>query len=170
MKIVTGIFTPDAVVTAVHRLAANGFSHDNLSLLTSASAMPAYLEGEPEKAALTGAAVGAVAGGSMGALGTWVAATIPGFEAALLATGVMSTAVGSVIGGYLGSLYTVRADDQTKIDTHEELEAGKILLLVNIDETEGETAVEETAVALLEQSHGEHVESHTIPSEQIESD
>lgn len=162
MKIVTGLFTADDVITAVHRLTENNFSYNDLSLMSSAAEMPDYLEGEPEAAATSGAAVGAVAGGSIGALGTWVASAIPGFES-MFVSGLITTAVGGVIGGYLGSLYTVRATSQTKLDIHEELEAGNMLMVVK---TDGHNT--QTAVTLMTESNGQHIEMHTIPDEEFE--
>lgn len=156
MKIVIGLFRPNDVIAAVRRLRENSFSYDDLSTMSSAAEIPDYLESDAEEAAAGGAATGAVAGGAVGALGTAAVSTIPGFESMFIA-GLMTTALGSVIGGYLGSLYGVRAESQTEIDIHEALESGKILLVVKTDN--GNT---ETAVSLLEQSNGEHVEVHTV--------
>jgi outer membrane lipoprotein SlyB len=114
------------------------------------------LESEPEEAAVSGAAVGATAGGSIGALGAWVSSSIPGFESMFVA-GALTTTIGAVVGGYLGSLYNVRADSKTEIDIDEELAAGKVLLIVKTDEGEMETAV-----SILSQNNGQHVETHTI--------
>lgn len=165
MKIVTGLFAQNDIMTAVHRLKENGFNDENISLMSAASQMPDYLEGEPEEAAATGAAAGAVTGSGLGALGTWVASTIPGFDA-ILATGLMTMAVGGVVGGYLGSLYSVRAESDTKINIHEELEAGKVLLLVKVDRNVQDR--EKMAVNLMEESNGNHVESHDIPAVKVE--
>jgi outer membrane lipoprotein SlyB len=131
-------------------------------MMSSASDMPAYLEGDQEEAAGHGAAIRAVAGGSIGALGKVAASTIPGFES-MFVSGLMATAVGSIMGGFLGSLYSVRAESQTEIDIHEALESGQILVVVQADENRAETAV-----LLLEQNNGQNVEIHTIPPEQIE--
>ena len=161
MKVVTGLFTPDDAVIALRRLRENGFDHENLSIISSSSPMPDYVEGEPEEAAASGAAVGAVAGGAIGALGPLAVSTIPGFGS-MFAAGLMTTAMGGVIGGYLGSLYSVRAESQTEIDIHEELEAGKFMLLAKIDEAEAETAV-----SLMQKNNGQHVEIHTIPTHHV---
>ena len=80
--------------------------------------------------------------------------TIPGFESMMIA-GLMTTAVGGAIGAYLGSLYTVRADEKTALTIDQELADGKLLLLVRADEVNMETAVSLMA-------NGEHVEVHTI--------
>ena len=164
MKIVTGIFAPEDAIEAMHRLTENGFSYDDLSMMSSdTEEVPAYLENEPEKSAASGAAVGAAAGGSLGVLGAWVASVAPGLELVLV-NGLLATAAGSVVGGYLGSLYSVHAKSPTRYEIHEELEAGNYLLLVKVDE-----ASEETAVSVMEQGNGQYVETHTIPADEAET-
>jgi hypothetical protein len=159
MKVVTGLFTPENVGPALRRLRENGFSAEDLSVLSSSSEMPDYLDGEPEEAAAAGATVGAVAGGSIGALGPLIASSIPGFES-MFSAGLLTTTLGGVVGGFLGSLYNVRAKEQPGLDIHEELEAGKFLLLAKTDGVEAETAV-----SLMEENNGQHVEIHTISDE-----
>lgn len=159
MNIVTGLFQPDKLAPAIRQLTQNGFQLDHLSIVTSAAHVPAFMEGEPETSAVSGAAVGGAVGGAAGALGSWAVASIPGMES-LLAAGMLTTAAGGVIGGYLGSLYGVRAESQTELDVHEAVADGEILLIVQTDET----AVD-TAVTLMESSHGRHVEAHTVASE-----
>ena len=159
MKIVTGIFAPEDAIEAMHRLTENGFSYDDLSMMSSdTEEVPAYLENEPEKSATSGAA----AGGSLGVLGAWVASVAPGVELVLV-NGLLATAAGSVVGGYLGSLYSVHAKSPTRYEIHEELEAGNYLLLVKVDE-----ASEETAVSVMEQGNGQYIETHTIPAGEVE--
>ena len=99
MKIVTGIFTPEDAVATIDYLTANGFSQEEVLLISSNSEMPAYLEGEAEESAVAGAVVGGVAGGALAGLGSWVSSTIPGFEYMMM-TGVMTTAIGVVAGAY----------------------------------------------------------------------
>ena len=76
----------------------------------------------------------------------------------------MATAVGGVVGGYLGSLYSVRAETRTKIDLHEALEAGDILIVVNIN-TDDQA---KTAESIMEHYNGQHVEVHHVSAEEIE--
>jgi outer membrane lipoprotein SlyB len=154
MKIITGLFSPKDINSTIDYLTDNGFTLEDISLVASTSDVPAYLEGDAEESAATGAVAGAVTGGALAALGTWVSSTIPGFESAMIA-GLMTTAVGSVIGAYLGSLYTVRANEQTALTIDEELADGKLLLIVRANEINMETAVSLMA-------KGEHVEVHTI--------
>jgi outer membrane lipoprotein SlyB len=154
MKIVTGLFSPKDINSTIAYLTDNGFTLEDISLITSASNIPEYLEGEPEESAAAGAAVGAVSGGALAALVTWVSSTIPGFESAM-AAGLMTTAVGGVLGAYLGSIYTVRAAEQTSLNINEALADGKFLLIVKADEVNVETAVSLMA-------NGEHIEVHTI--------
>lgn len=163
MKIVTALFHPDHTIAAVRGLIENGFIYDDLSMMSSISDMPTYLEGEPEETAVTGAAVGAATGGAAGALGSVAASTIPGFET-MFVSGLMATAVGTIIGGYLGSLYLVRADTQTEIDVHEALASGQILVVVRCENED----LAETAVTVLENNDGEDIETHTIPKEEVE--
>lgn len=162
MKIVTGIFNPDDVVGTVNSLTQNGFGYEDLSVLSSASEMPSYLEGAAEKSAASGAVAGAVVGSTLGALGTAAASTVPGFEGVFV-TGLMTTTLGGVVGGYLGSLYSVRAEEEMEeeieFDVQDALKSGQILLVVKIEE-EGEA---ETAVTLLEQNNGRQIEIHDIP-------
>ncbi|MCB8984912.1 MAG: hypothetical protein H6659_13865 [Ardenticatenaceae bacterium] len=165
MKIVIGIFEPNELNTAVKSLTENGFDIKDISLMASADDMPEFeLEGKPEKSAVQGAEIGAIAGGSLGAIGSWAISAIPGFGA-LFAAGLMSTAIGSVVGGYLGSLYSVRAESQTKYDVEEALEEAleedEILLAVR---TPDENA--ETAVSFLKANRGQHVEVHTLSDEE----
>ncbi len=160
LNVVTGLFTPKDAGQVLRQLKINDFSHEDLAIMSSPGEVPAYLEGEPEEAAASGAAVGAAAGSALGALGPLAARAIPGFET-MLTAGLMTTTLGGVIGGYLGSLYSVRAESQPGIDIHEELEAGKFLLLVRTHES-GE---EETAVSLMRANNGDHVEIHTIPTD-----
>lgn len=160
MKIVTGLFNPSDAMTAVGALTDNGFSHEDISMMSSVSEVPEFLEGEPEESAATGAAVGAVTGGAIGALSAFAVSAIPGFESYFV-SGVMATTAGTVLGGYLGSLYTMRADEQTKIDIHEELDKGKILVIVQATE-----ATAEKGHSLMEESNGAHVETHDVPKDE----
>lgn len=159
MKIVTAIFAPEDIENAIDHLINNNVPRENLSLVSSAGAMPAYLEGKPEKSAASGALLGAVSGGTVGALGSVAVANIAGFES-LLVSGLMATAVSSIIGGYLGSLYSVRADTQTQIDVHEELEAGNLLLLIEVPEAQADAVKE-----ILAKTEGEHAQIHTVPEQ-----
>lgn len=154
MKIVTGLFSRNNVNDTIGYLTDNGFTLEDISLIASPSNIPDYLEGDAEESAAAGATVGAVAGGALAALGTWASSTIPGFESAMVA-GFLTTAVGGAIGAYLGSIYTVRATEQTALTIDKELADGKLLLIVRADE-----ANVETAVSLM--AKGEHVEVHTI--------
>lgn len=157
MWIVTGLFEPEEVFAAARRAMEElDMTSQDLSLVSSVSDIPTALEGEPKEAAASGATVGAAAGSSIGALGTLAASTIPGFEA-MFVSGLMATAAGGVIGGYLGSLYGVRAESQTKIDIKEELAAGRLLLIVRTDESDTEEVK-----SILEASQGDHVEIHNV--------
>lgn len=163
MKIVIGLFTPEDVTTAVRRLTDHGFNYDDISLMSSRSEMPAYLEGDPEESAASGAAVGAAAGGAVGALSTWAVSAVPGFET-MFVSGLMATAVGSVIGGYLGSMYAARGETQTKLDIDEALADGNILLVVRVEKANAATAVTQ-----MKQSQGEHIETHSIPDTEMDN-
>lgn len=154
MKIITGIFSRKEINTTINYLTDKGFTLEDLSLIASSTNIPEYLEGDAEESAAAGATVGAVTGGALAALGTWVSSTIPGFES-MMTAGFMTTAVGGAIGAYLGSLYTVRATGQTAMTIEEALADGKLLLIVRADEVNVETAVSLMA-------DGEHVEVHTI--------
>ncbi len=133
MKLVTGIFTPDNMADAIQRLVREGFSYDDFSLITSANEMPEFLEGDSEKSAVSGAALGAITGGAFGALGTFVASTLPGFGS-FAVSGLMATTLSGVVGAYTGSLYSVRAANQVPLDVHEALAAGDVLLAVRTDQ------------------------------------
>lgn len=161
MKIVIGLFTPDEAVVAIRALREKGFSYDDLSMMSSAAQVPDYLEGDPEEGAVAGAALGAVTGGTVGALGAAVTATIPGFGS-MIVSGLMATAVGGVVGGYLGSMYGARSESQTKLNVHEALESGDVLIIVKAEEEQRR----KTAVAIMENNHGEHIEMHTIPDQE----
>ena len=164
MKIITGLFQPEDANFVVHRLINHGFERDDLSMMSTIADLPQYLEEvESEDAAVTGAAAGAVTGSSVGALGSWAVSTIPGLESVFVAGFLMATAIGGIVGGYLGSLYSVRADDQSKINMHDELAAGKILVVVKIS---GKVEVE-TAVTIMKESNGEHVNAHVIPDKEV---
>ncbi len=154
MKIVTGLFSRKEVNSTIDYLTDNGFAVEDLSLIASSANIPEYLEGSAEESAAVGATVGAVTGGALVALGTWVSSTIPGLES-LMTTGFLTTAVGGAIGAYLGSIYTVRAVGQTSMTIEEELANGKFLLIVRADEVNVETAVSLMA-------NGENVKVHTI--------
>ncbi|MCL4262952.1 MAG: hypothetical protein KJ069_07040 [Anaerolineae bacterium] len=172
MNVVTGLFTAEETAAVVNYLTENGFPPDRLSVISSPMELPAYLEGEPEQAAAAGAVLGAVAGGTIGALTTLAASAAPGFRALpiivgaepLLVFGLMTTAVGSAVGGYLGSLYSVRADSEPQIDVVKLLESGHIILVVT---TEGEGKAE-TAVSLMQQLGGQQIEIHPLPTENDE--
>lgn len=159
MRIVAGIYKPEEVTAAIKHLTNSGIPREELSIISSAAEIPIYLEGEAEKSAVSGALLGAVSGGTLGALGSVAVANIPGFET-LLVSGVMATALSGVVGAYLGSLYSVRADTQEQIDVHEELAAGRVLLLIKTDAEQADAAKE-----LLEETHGEHLEIYTVPAE-----
>jgi hypothetical protein len=161
MKIVTGLFTPEDGIVAIRKLIKQGFNREELSMMSSATQMPEYLEGEAEKSAASGAVIGAASGGVIGALGSVITSTFPGFEN-MIVSGLMATSVGTVVGGYLGSLYSVRAESQEEIDIHEALESGDILVVVRTDESKSESAK-----SILTANNGQHVESHTIPAEKV---
>lgn len=165
MKIVTSLLNQEDVTTAVRRLTQNQFSYDDLSIVSSSADIPAYLEGDPEESAATGAILGAVTGGAAGAVSTVIAASvIPGYSM-LYASGLLTTALGSVVGGYLGSLYNVRDDSEVEMTAGDAVAAGQILLVVQCtDEAEAETAV-----ALLEETNAEHIDTQTIPDEEVEN-
>ncbi len=156
MKVTTGLFSPKNAIKAIRTLIEQGYERDDLSMISSTSEIPEFLEGEQEEAAATGAVVGAVTGGATGALGAAAVSTIPGLEN-LLISGLMSTTLGSAVGAYLGSLYTVRAESQTELNIHNELGEGKILIVVKL---KGEA--DETAVHVMQEAGGEHVETHQI--------
>ncbi|MFN2117849.1 MAG: hypothetical protein ACK2U0_11150 [Candidatus Promineifilaceae bacterium] len=156
MNIVIGLFEPKDMIEAISSLTEIGFIYDDFSVLSSAVDIPEFLESEPEEAAVSGAVVGAAAGGILSALGAWISPTIPGFET-MFAAGLMTTAAGSVIGGFLGSLYNMRAEDQTELDIHQELEAGKTLLLVRVTDLDSEKVA-----SLMKEAGGSDVEIHTI--------
>lgn len=159
MRIITGLFEPNDAFTAVDELLKGGFSVNDLSLVSSAAEMPAFLEGDPEASAAGGVVAGAVVGGAAGALGAWIAPNIPGFET-MLAAGLLTTASGSVIGGYLGSLFSVRADGQTKLNVHEALAEGKVLLVVKVD-PENPTNPQPVMI----ENNAEDMEVHDMPAE-----
>jgi uncharacterized membrane protein len=154
MKIVIGLFEPEDMIEAISNLTENGIIYDDISVISSATDMPQFLESESEEAAVSGAAVGAATGGVLGALGAWISPSIPGFES-MFAAGLLTTTAGSVIGGYLGSLYSIRADDQTELDVHQELESGSTLLLIRADVLEAEKVA-----SIMEDSGGRDVEIH----------
>lgn len=163
MKIVIALFDPADGSGALGRLTDNGFSREDLSLISSAADLSFDLEddieGEPEETAITGAVIGGTAGGAVGALGAWAASSIPGLEAFSVA-GLVATGAGAAIGTYLGGLYATRAETQTKLDIHQELDKGKVLLVIRTDQ-EGA----EKAASLLEQSGGHDVEIHDLNSQ-----
>jgi outer membrane lipoprotein SlyB len=161
MKIVIGLFNPGDMIEAISSLREYGVTYDDMSVISSASDMPEFLESDSEKAAVSGAAAGAAAGGVLGALGAWISPNIPGFES-MFAAGLLTTTAGSVIGGYLGSLYSMRADDQTELDIDQELEAGHVLLLVRVNDSRVNDSIDEKTASLLKDSGGRDVEIHEI--------
>lgn len=164
MKIITGLFQPEDAIFTVRRLINHGFGREDLSMVSTIADLPQYLEEvESEDAAVTGATAGAVTGSSVGALSSWAVSTIPGLESVFVTGFLMATAIGGIVGGYLGSLYSVRADENSKINMHDELAAGKVLVVVKIS---GKSDAE-TAVTIMEESSGEHVHAHVIPEEAI---
>lgn len=156
MQIVTGLFEPSEIREAIDSLVGAGQAYEDLSLMSSAADTPDFLAGHPEQAAASGAAAGAVLGGFAGALGAWVASAIPGFQAVSLA-GLMATSTGAAIGTYLGSIYSMRADGQTRLDLKNALQAGQVLLVVRAEPAEAEQIA-----AVLEQHNGRHVEAHQL--------
>ncbi|MCL4262034.1 MAG: hypothetical protein KJ069_02415 [Anaerolineae bacterium] len=173
MNVVTGIFTAEEAAAVVNYFTKSGFLPESVAVISSPMEMPAYLDGEPEQAATTGAVTGGVAGGTLGALTILVASTIPAFRAmpviagseSLVIFGLMTTAVGSVVGGYLGSMYSVRASSEPQINMVELLDTGHVVLVVT---TEG-GAKAETAVALMHQLGGRQIEIHPLPTENNEA-
>lgn len=164
MKIITGLFQPEDAIFTVRRLINHGFEREDLSMISAIADLPEYVEEvESEGAAVTGATAGAVTGSSVGALGSWAISTIPGLESVFVTGFLMATAIGGIVGGFLGSLYSVRADEQSKINMHDELAAGKVLIVVKIS---GKVDAK-TAVTIMEESSGEHVNAHVIPDEEV---
>ena len=158
MKVVTALMLPEEARQAARGLAARGFTREELFFTNDVSRVPEYLSGEPEEAAVGGAALGAIIGTVIGFLGSWLIFTLLDVESSFI-IGIILAAVGFVVGGYLGSLYLVRAESQTRMDIHEELDEGKWLLMVKANRKNPETAV-----TLLQQNNGEHIETHDVPS------
>lgn len=169
MSVVTGLFAAEEIAAVESYFTKNGFPPESLSVISSPMEMPAYLEGNPKQAALTGAALGALAGGAMGIITTLVVSALPAFQVIpvmmgvepVFVLGLMFTAVGCIVGGYLGSLYSVRADSNLNIDVVRFLESGHHILVAT---TEGERKVE-TAVSLMQQLGGQQIEIHPLSSE-----
>lgn len=167
MKAIVGVFESKKVSDVVHRLMEQGFDQNNLSTISNQSNVPDYVEGEPEEAAADGAAIGAVVGGSVGLLSSAAIATIPGFETSIV-TGFMGTAGGAALGTYLGSIYSVRANQE--VEGAEE--AGKSIddlldednTLLVVTTTSDEMA--EKAKETLTQAGGSHIGVHALPEEE----
>lgn len=162
MEIVIGTFTQEEANETIGYLTDNGFTYEDLSLISSAADIPEYLEGEAEASAVSGAVVGGVAGSALAVLGAWVSPVIPGFESTMVA-GLLTTTLGGVVGAYLGSLYNLRAETKTGMEIDEALEAGKVLLVVRVDGMGAEAAT-------TFMTKGENVETHVIPVEDFDKE
>lgn len=167
MKAIVGLFESEKVSDVVHRLMEQGFDQNSLSAVSNQTNIPDYIEGEPEEAAADGAAIGAVIGGSVGLLSSAAIATIPGFETSIV-TGFMGTAGGAALGTYLGSIYSVRANQE--VEAEEEggksmidlLDEGNTLLVVTTTSDKMADQAEKT----LNEAGGSHIGVHTLPKEE----
>src|SRR5438105_2007730 len=92
----------------------------------------------------TGAAVGAVLGGALGAITSLL---IPGFGPVLLSGILLMAAGGGIAGGFAGLMSTMELSDEEKRYYHAELERGRCLVFVKAGDRYSE------ALAILE-SHG----------------
>ncbi len=164
MKIVTGLYNPDDVISAVRWLTNNDINYDDISVLSSASDTPFFLEGEPEESAVTGAVIGALIGGLIGAVAIWLT-FIAINEPLNLLIGLVGTTAGVMLGTYLGSIYRTRATTRPRLHVHDALADGKILLMVK---AEGETL--NTAVATMKANRAIEVEVHDVSYEQAAED
>lgn len=164
MKIVTGLYDPDDVISAVRWLTNNDINYTDISVLSSASDTPFFLEGEPEESAVTGAIIGAIVGALIGALAIWLT-FIAIQEPMNLLIGSMGAIAGGVLGAYLGSIYRTRATTRPRLHVHDALADGKILLVVKADDNKLDTAV-----STMKANRAIEVEVHDIPSEQVAED
>lgn len=156
MNMVIGLFTLENLGPAVQQLTESGISRSDLSTVATVANVPEQLLGEPEKAAVHGAEVGAATGGVLGAIGSVALSAIPGLEGSV-ASGLISTLAGGVLGGYLGSLYSTKAETREATAVDEALANGEVLLIARTT-AEGS----ESAAVLMAQAGGHDIETHPI--------
>ena len=156
MNMVIGLFTLENLGPAVQQLTESGIDRSDLSTVATVANIPDQLLGEPEKAAVHGAEIGAATGGVLGAIGSVALSGIPGLEGSV-ASGLMATVAGGVLGGYLGSLYNTKAETQEATAIDEALANGEVLLIV---QTTAEGT--ESVAALMAQAGGHDIETHAI--------
>jgi hypothetical protein len=102
----------------------------------------------------TGAAVGAVLGGALGAVSSLL---IPGFGPVLLAGILIMAAGGGIAGGFAGLMSTMELSEEEKRYYHEELEHGRCLVFVKAGDRYSE------ALAILESDGALHLERAQEP-------
>jgi len=93
----------------------------------------------------TGAAVGAVLGGALGAVSSLL---IPGFGPIILSGILIMAAGGGIAGGFAGLMSTMELSDEEEHYYHQELEAGRCLVAVKAGDRYSE------ALAILESDGG----------------
>jgi hypothetical protein len=153
MKSLPTIFAvfPDqaAAEQAVNRLAAAGFSPDEIGFLAPGDASePDYF-----KATVAGVGTGGVLGGVAGAvLGAVTVGAIPGIGPVLVAGALVPIALlgvtGASAGGTLGALFAGAASQDQGLHYMQEVQSGRALVTVTTTRTAEAQAVLEEAGAL----------------------
>ena len=159
-----GIFASRAAAeTAVDRLSAAGFSHDDVSVLMSDQASSNEFAAEkntkaPEGTA-TGVTVGGITGGTLGLLAGLGALAIPGVGPLIAAGPIMGAlaglGVGGTVGGLIGALIGLGIPEYEAKRYEGRVKEGGILVSAHCDSSDEVSRAKD----LLRDSGGEDVSS-----------
>ena len=139
---VVGTYDTDTeAIAAIENLKRQGFTADEISVISRSSDQVEHVVEETDTHAGEGAATGAATGGLIGGLGGILtglgALAIPGvgpiIAAGPIVAGITGAAAGAVVGGLAGALIGMGIPDEEAHQYNEQFEHGKILVLVDSD-------------------------------------
>lgn len=131
-------------VIAIEQLKREGYSSDDISVISKNRENVDHITEETDTKAVEGAATGAAAGGMLGGLGGLLAGlgalAIPGIGPVIAAgpiiAGLTGAAAGAGVGGLAGALIGMGIPEDEAHRYNDYVNEGKILVLVERDSTE----------------------------------
>ncbi|CAM3133675.1 general stress protein [Filibacter tadaridae] len=131
--------TNTEAIAAIEELKRQGYSSDDISVVSKDVGNTDRIIEETETHAVDGAATGAATGGMLGGLGGVLAGlgalAIPGIgpiiAAGPIVAGITGAAAGAGVGGLAGALIGMGIPEEEATRYNDSFEAGKILVLVD---------------------------------------
>ncbi|WP_081244016.1 general stress protein [Sporosarcina sp. P33] len=176
---VVGTYDTDReAIAAIKDLKRQGFTADEISIISKNSDEAEYVVEQTDTHAADGAATGAAAGGLLGGIGGVLtglgALAIPGIGPVIAAgpivAGITGAAAGAGAGGLAGALIGMGIPDEDAHHYHEHFEQGKILVLLDSDLYDPAAHTHHTAGTPLRHSHTETEASPLIDPNPLAKD